>query len=265
MWHYHAEFEVTLLQGSRGSRIIGDRIAPIGRRDLLLIAPNLPHVWKQEPVGQEVHAIGVHFTPDFLGSSSLEKPEFSGIVQLLARAQRGIRFLDATCDRIIEKLADMRTQSAVGRIAGLLSILELMADSSDYELMTSPHFAPRLDPASRDRMNRASRYILDHFTEPLTLSDVSAVVHMCPDAFCRYFKKATGVNFMDAVNRTRADHAARLLVETDLSVAEICYASGFASLTSFNRWFRWVKNASPTEYRDDFRSQIVRQFDEAKK
>src|SRR6202000_161206 len=60
-WHFHPEYQLTLVIKSNGHRLVGDKIAPLHAGDLVLVGSNLPHVWQQDEIsggsGQAVHAI----------------------------------------------------------------------------------------------------------------------------------------------------------------------------------------------------------------
>jgi len=47
----------------------------------------------------------------------------------------------------------------------------------------------------------------------------------------------------------RIGHARKLLLETDATVAETAYASGFESLSNFNRQFQQISGTSPKVFR----------------
>jgi AraC-like DNA-binding protein/ligand-binding sensor protein len=98
-------------------------------------------------------------------------------------------------------------------------------------------------------ITRAKQYILEHFTEELSLNQVAAAVHTSSFYFCKLFKKSTGINFTEFVSRTRIEKAKNLLLNPNLRISEIAYEIGFQSLTHFNRVFKKITGQSPTEYR----------------
>lgn len=65
----------------------------------------------------------------------------------------------------------------------------------------------------------------------------------------RCFKEYTGVSFVEYVCRYRINEAKRLLTETNLTVLNIAYETGFSSLRSFNRAFKDKNGIAPSEYR----------------
>ena len=51
------------------------------------------------------------------------------------------------------------------------------------------------------------------------------------------------------INEIRVGHARKLLIDSDQNIAEIAYASGYESLSNFNRRFHELTGLSPKEYR----------------
>jgi AraC-like DNA-binding protein len=72
---------------------------------------------------------------------------------------------------------------------------------------------------------------------------------MSGPSFSRFFRRATNKTFRAFLNEVRIGHASRLLLESDQSVAEICYDSGFGNLSNFNRQFLKLRKVSPRDYR----------------
>lgn len=57
-------------------------------------------------------------------------------------------------------------------------------------------------------------------------------------SFSRFFKLRTGKNLSDYIIDIRLGFASRLLVDSTMSIAEICYECGFNNLSNFNRIFK---------------------------
>jgi AraC-like DNA-binding protein len=75
-------------------------------------------------------------------------------------------------------------------------------------------------------------------------------VNLSVTAFCKFFKRATGLTVTDYLNDIRIGNACELLIETDLQIKEIAYQVGFQSLTYFNRVFLKKKKMTPREFRE---------------
>jgi len=129
---------------------------------------------------------------------------------------------------------------------GLQTMLSMFASQlSDYadKLFLQHNFA---EPMA---VQRAKDYILRHLQNPLTLEAVADHAGVSIFHFCKIFKKATGLTFIEFVNRARVEQAKRLLLRPNSRITEIAYDVGFQSLSQFNRSFRRVVSVSPTEYR----------------
>ena len=69
---------------------------------------------------------------------------------------------------------------------------------------------------------------------------------MSESRFSRFFRRATGNNFVDFVNRVRINRACQLLMESDCYIAHICYEVGFNNVANFNRRFLEIKGMRPS-------------------
>lgn len=83
------------------------------------------------------------------------------------------------------------------------------------------------------------------------------LVGMTSTSFSRFFKLRTGKTLSDYVIDIRIGFASRLLVDTTMSVAEICYECGFNNLSNFNRIFKKKKDCSPKEFREYYRKKKI--------
>ena len=63
--------------------------------------------------------------------------------------------------------------------------------------------------------------------------------------------------FSDYVNDIRIGNACQQLTESDKTIGEIAFDSGFESLTYFNRVFLKKKSATPRAFRNDFTTKTL--------
>ena len=92
-----------------------------------------------------------------------------------------------------------------------------------------------------------------HLDEALTLRVLAAKAHMSTRTLSRRFEAETGRGALQWISERRVQRARTLLEETDLSVTEIAFATGFGSLGAFRRQFARVTGATPRSYRLTFR------------
>lgn len=92
-------------------------------------------------------------------------------------------------------------------------------------------------------------YIKEHYTEKLSLYDLSEQFHLSEKYISRYFKEHFQLPFSTYVNHLRLTCAKRLLETTDLPVTEIALRSGFPNVSYFIRTFKSSYGISPLKYR----------------
>jgi AraC-like DNA-binding protein len=95
----------------------------------------------------------------------------------------------------------------------------------------------------------AKDYVASHQSDPIKLEEIARALNVSTFHFCRKFKHATGLTFVEYLSRVRIEKAKILLHNKNLRITEIAYEVGFQSLTHFNRIFRKLVGHSPTEYR----------------
>ncbi len=95
----------------------------------------------------------------------------------------------------------------------------------------------------------AKQYIQKHFSQPLTLEEVSAAAGFSVNYFSTLFKKETGEGFSKYLTRVRMEEAKELLRETGLSVQEILKRVGYGDIKHFTRVFRAETGLTPGEFR----------------
>ena len=101
----------------------------------------------------------------------------------------------------------------------------------------------------RPEIINAIHYLNKHYQEEITLEQVAETVHMSKYHFCRMFHKVTGATFLQYLNNIRLTKVHQLLLQTDLSLADIAIKTGFASTAHLSRIFKSVYYVSPRNFR----------------
>ncbi|BET67931.1 hypothetical protein ASA1KI_28490 [Opitutales bacterium ASA1] len=130
--------------------------------------------------------------------------------------------------------------------AALVRLLESAARS--LVAVITEHLAPANEAVS-PIVRRACDYAHANFVHEMPMRDVAAVCGVSVPHLCRVFHQATGLRFRDYLGRLRVAHARELLLGTDRPITEIAFASGFQTLSQFNRVYRKVHGCAPRETR----------------
>lgn len=253
--HYHPELELTLILASSGKRFVGDSIQNFEAGDLVLVGENTPHFWCNDNDLSEdcfSHAIVVQFNKSFLGENFFKLNGADDIDKLIINSRRGVCLNDPTIKALItEKLMQILALPAFEQTLLLLEILNIFA-KSDLHFLSSPSYTPYLNEIDCTRMNKVYNYVYNNITSSFDLSEIAGLLNMSVSAFCHYFKKKTQKTFTQFINDTRIGNAKRLLIETDKSIAEIAYESGYRSLSNFNKQFSSYEQFSPRDFRKNY-------------
>lgn len=256
-YHFHPEYELTLILKGKGKRFVGNNMSDYCEGDLVLLGANLPHCWKSaaEMEGQvNASSIVVQFAYDFLGAGFLEKNEMSEIRQLLDNSNYGIKFSDITSREIKRAIIHLKeTEHPFNKLMQFLSILQQLALSHKYSLLDQSAVREMKRPTvDIERINAVKAYIIENFRTSVSLDDAAQIAMMSTTAFCKYFKKITKKTFIEAVNEYRINHAALLLIQSDKPIVHICFDSGFSDTSHFFKTFKKTTGYSPSNYRRKF-------------
>ena len=250
-WNYHPEYELHLIRESCGNYFVGDYLGRFQAGNLVLIGPNVPHAWYSDiERGWEViegRDVVLQFSGEWIDNMIALCPELRCLIPLLKDASRGIEFFGQETNECARLLIEMEEYDDSARLLAMLTILRRLS-RSQYMLLASPEYDSTAQGAATEVVDAALCHIHNHFNEELKMSSLASSFGMTPSSFSRFFKNATGDTFVAFVRRIRIIHACRLLVESDHSIAEICFMVGFNNLSNFNRHFRTLKGMTPREY-----------------
>jgi AraC-like DNA-binding protein len=195
----------------------------------------------------------IHLNNEFLQEGIFTCPEFQAVSNLFERSKSGVQFDNSNKEfcGIIQKMFRMNHFECFLEI---LSILNKLARRRDYHFLASPGYTPSIRKKDYLRINEVYKYVMENFRNDINLEQVAAITNLTKEAFCRHFKKVTGKTLFSYLNEYRVGHACKLLMDTNMSAAEISFESGFNSISNFNKQFKKVTEMSPLHYRKRFES-----------
>ena len=255
-FHVHPEYELTYIASSHGTRFIGDNVETFSRGDLVLIGTMLPHHYYNDPAQSRSprwgHARIIQFKKDFAGNRFFELPEMLPVNQMLEESRFGLGFSGVAVRKASRLIAMLFDAEGPKRLALFIELLLLLSGAGYRKLSLNP--GPALQLAPDHRMNAVIHYVQESISDGRAprLAMAAKKASMNPQAFSRYFHRITFKCFIEYVNDLRIGKACHLLLNSDKTIAEVCFESGFGNLSNFNRTFLKVKKMHPKKFRESF-------------
>jgi AraC-like DNA-binding protein len=256
-WHRHPELELIKIDKGHGKLFIGNKILNFKDGDMVLIGSNIPHYWKFDEAyfrnNQEspTELMAVHFNEKFWGDSFLNLPENRVLKEIIQRSGQGMLLRAASSPGVTGILDDLYHAVNTERILLLLRIL-LLFNNNEVLLLMPVSYLPESNSLSNERVAAIYEYLFKNFKNNIQLQDVAKIAGMTPNAFCRYFKSATGKTYSQLLIEIKVEYACKLLIENNLNIKYIGFESGFNNLASFYKNFKTIIGNSPLNYQKQF-------------
>ena len=165
--HNHAEFELNLILGSSGTRIVGDSTELFYIQDLVLIGPYLFHKWDIDISKRQgkypSRVITIQFRKDLFNSQFFQKSQFCKIRKLLQDVSRGIKFHGKTFDKAKKMVQRLTKNKGFFGIIEFLQLLNLLSNSKETTFLASEGFSSNAVLSKSNRIQIAYGYILKNF------------------------------------------------------------------------------------------------------
>ncbi len=260
-WHYHPELEIVMVTESTGKRFIGDHISDFAPGNLAFLGPNIPHTYRNDDKyyeeGSDLRAksIVIHFTEASLGSDFLKLPEATPVNKLLEQSSQGLDIFGETYQEISKKLLDIVTLDGLKRWLCLIEILMELAESKTaYPITQTVHIG--YNERESKRLCSVFDWVTANFEKEIRLSEAAEIAQMNENAFSRFFSLRTRKTFSGFVQELRLKKAAKLLVENDMTITQVCYDCGYNNVSNFNRQFLAHYQMNPMKYRKAFLKKV---------
>ena len=97
-----------------------------------------------------------------------------------------------------------------------------------------------------------TRYVQEHLSEEISLSVLAEQFHLSSQYISQLFKSEIGVNFLAYLTNVRMEQAKKLLLSSDLPIAEVSERSGYGDYRVFTKVFKKSEGITPSQYRREF-------------
>ena len=246
--HWHTEWEIIRVTSGRFALTLNKRSYLMEPGDLAFVNPGTVHHGKPEDCRYEC----IVFKPDMLlqSSGSAINPYIKSIIALRHTLPDYIPASSLPAvwqevDRLISLLAAPREGYELAVYASLYSIL--------YHLYEAGRIQQTVVRRSQEKqlaqLMQILEWIEDHYTERITLSDLSRAFGMNEKYLCHFFRAYTSYPPIEYVIRLRIEKAADDLLHHGRSVTEAAFANGFNDSAYFSKCFLRIKGCTPRQYR----------------
>ena len=99
------------------------------------------------------------------------------------------------------------------------------------------------------RLTQILLYCDRHYTQKFSVQELARQSGLSASYLSHWFKSETGISLQEHICQLRMEHACRLIAQTEQSLSDICFASGFSDYRYFNREFQQQYHCSARQFR----------------
>nr|AWJ66317.1 transcriptional regulator, AraC family [uncultured bacterium] len=251
--HYHPEFQITAIIKGEGIFYAGNNMSTYSNKAVFLIGSGTPHLLKNADQyytknSPGVESISLFFDHYSFGKQFFDISEMAGLKTLLQSSNRVIKVSGAKQDEIYNKIIAITSKTKEELVIAFLEILSLIKKAKK-EFINSAQYQLVLNDDEGGRLNDVLNYTFKHSKTDISLEDITRVAHLSRSQFSKFFKAHTGKTYIQFLNELRIENACVLLGNTNSTIEQICYETGFKNVSNFVRQFKKVKKETPSGYR----------------
>ena len=249
--HRHAFFELVYIVSGTATHHLMEETTQLQAGDYFIIDTGSIHCYQDV---RDFQIINCLFLPEYIDRALTDCPSLSSLLsnQVL---RFGLPVNIQTADRIFHD-----TNSIVGRILKTME-QEYAAKETGYMELLRCYLTQVLVCAVRaseeaERIRTPHRvttalveHLRCHYTEPLSLTELSRMLNYTPQYVSSLFHKDTGMSLQEFLQRMRIEEACRLIEQGEPQIAHIAQKVGYGDVKHFARVFRRIKGVSPREFR----------------
>ena len=234
--HWHDFFEIEIIIEGTGSQNLNGIEYTLNRGCVYLLSPTDYHSIKTEP---QIKLYNIMFHESLLSEEFLRIITEKNTNRIFYFNEKDFNEILGLCE-IIEAEFKKEQKYKNEFLRNLLDCFLILL-LRNIPLSVKSH-------NKSSHIQKALLYIQLHFKENPTLNQTAKIVNLNPNYFSKIFKASIGINYNEYLTLLKLSYAKKLLISNCLSVTEICFASGFTSLSNFMKVFKEKTGVSPKMY-----------------
>lgn len=241
--HWHGFFEIEVILSGQGTQTLNGQPWPLKRGCIYFLTP-LDYHEVTSSGGMEMY--NLMFRENMLSQTFLNTVYQAGQGQILYIPEEDFDEVVALCSLLEREFS----RHAPHREEYLHNLLE------NFLILIFRHLRQEVRDSQRERkdyIQKALLFLQWNFRKNPSLADTAAVVNLNANYFSQRFREETGQSFTTYLTDLKISYAKKLLRVGDRTVTEICFDSGFSSLSNFMKAFRSATGLSPSQYRKKHR------------
>ena len=254
--HWHSEMELNYIKSGNGFFKYEDQTISAKPGDIVLIQPNVLHAIMSDEHSSFFYDTIVFHQNMLVGSyddrcyTDILLPIFSSRQRVLVPVSQDPPGYHELHDSVRTIMQCAHKNLATSDLLLKSELLRLF-----YLLASTPGLCTEHTVSTESRMTETLRpvltYIQKHHSESVTIEQLAKIAHMSSSYFMSCFKQNFGLGAIEYLNQVRIRSACDLLRNTDRSISDIAFDTGFHNLSNFNRQFRTKVGCSPQTYRKE--------------
>lgn len=256
--HRHEFYEIIYIDEADGEHIIDDHAYHNLKNVLFFISKGQTHLWKDVT---RVKGIFINFNEAFLLESCISRSSMWEVLLFRELARESAIYLGKEQSDIIKHLFSRMLKEFDEKEKYYASALRSLIDIMLIELSRTIDMERRIGQDANEQLN--SNQVAYHFqmlldqkvSENLTVSEFAQILGVSQGELNRQLKRTTGYSAGALIREGQIMEIKRLLVSTDLRIAEIAKRMNFQDAAYLCRAFKKATGISPGDYRKYARNQ----------
>lgn len=106
-------------------------------------------------------------------------------------------------------------------------------------------------PSKSEFIQEIDRYVEEHLSQNITVADICSAFRLGRTRLYEISLDYLGCGLAEYIRKKRIAHAQRMLIQTNLPVTDIAFATGFSDYNHFSRVFKQATGLSARQFRKD--------------